>query len=699
MKITLRVFNDGGEILSKSLGEGVFRAGRSEFCDVVLPDDQVSRAAVELRVNEVAVYFTNMSSPGQVKLNGKAKETGEIADGDELAIGPYKILVAYGDAVESAPENNADAGGAPSVEGEAPADGGFGIPDVPAEGFGDAAGFGDVLSNHAEPARASEASKASSMSIGHADTDVESKPLVAKLVFTAGPKKGEELVLEAYEITFGRSKKADIYVDDERLSRVHCKIARVGMGYRLVDLESRNGTYVNGVRVLEHPLASFDEIEFGDTKLKFLIHDVMIPGMMGNESNQATSLVSVDSSPIDQTESVAIGALSPDQLLEIQAPPGEGRMFEVRGQYDNVVAKLPKVSRRTQVLAGAILGLLLIFLILPSDESNKNISKAVATAETADKLSDVKLPPAMPKEYGELSEDIQRTLEGHYNSALKAADINDFENAVAHLKSIHENLPYYKKSRELLEKYDKKLKEKRVSEAQEKAKNDEKQDLAMYLQDGVEYLKEGDFEKAGEAFNSAIVIDPTNPIAAKGLRAADAKVRDMEQLPPEIDPETEKKKVVLDLFQRAVAALQAKQYQDAINTAEQVRKIELRGDTQYLNEAKQIIDQARILQKEEFEPFLISAKEKFAEGDYNESRNLCDEMLKKDSSYEEARECVLKAKKNLSRLAKEAYTHGYILESMNRIEEAKQYWNRAKNYTRPGDDYYDKVSRKLEYYQ
>ena len=102
MKITLRVFNDGGEILSKSLGEGVFRAGRSEFCDVVLPDDQVSRAAVELRVNEVAVYFTNMSSPGQVKLNGKAKETGEIADGDELAIGMLSFYVqSYADQDES----------------------------------------------------------------------------------------------------------------------------------------------------------------------------------------------------------------------------------------------------------------------------------------------------------------------------------------------------------------------------------------------------------------------------------------------------------------------------------------------------------------------------------------------------------------------------------------------------------------------
>jgi tetratricopeptide (TPR) repeat protein len=74
-------------------------------------------------------------------------------------------------------------------------------------------------------------------------------------------------------------------------------------------------------------------------------------------------------------------------------------------------------------------------------------------------------------------------------------------------------------------------------------------------------------------------------------------------------------------------------------------------------------------------------------------------MLKRDPSYDEAKECVLKAKRQLNRLAKEAYVYGYILESMNRLEDAKQYWNRAKNYVRPGDEYYDKVNKKLDTYQ
>ncbi|MBY0371469.1 FHA domain-containing protein [bacterium] len=688
MKITVKVFQDAQTLQTKTFDEGVFRIGRSEFSDIVLADDKISRSQVELRVNETAVYFTNMASPGSVKLNGRSKETGEIADGDELSVGPYLLLIGYGGEDEQpVPEPAAEM---PAEEGAAPAEGlmeGF-LPDGEAQEA--AQGFGNAepqpeLESPAEPA-------GSFASIGAIDTDVEAKPVVAKLVFTEGPKKGEELTLEAYEVSFGRSKKADIFLDDEKLSRLHAKITRVGMGFRLIDLESHNGTFVNGMRVLEHPLASFDEIQLGSTKIRFLIHDVLA----GLDKNQVGTSLMQTGAGVDQTESVMMGgALAPDQAFEVAAHGGD-QLLEVPPVAEPM-ASSPMRNRRNQMLIGAVIGLLVVYLLLPNGERKTTVPGTEGVV--ADKAADVKIPPSMPKEYGELSEDLQRSIEGSYNSALKAADAQDWESAVGHLKSIHENLPYYKKSRELADKYAKKLKEKQVAVAQEKAKNDEKQDLAMYLQEGIEYLKEGDFERAGEAFNSAIVIDPSNAIAAKGLRAADAKVRDISQLPPEVDPEMEKKRAVLELFQRAVAALQQKQYQEAINNAEQARKVELKNDTQYLNEAKQIIDQARMLQKEEFEPFLISAKEKFAEGDYNGSRNLCEEMLKKDPSYEEASSCVLRARKNLNRLAKEAYTHGYILESMNRIEEAKQYWNRAKTYVRQGDEYYDKVVRKLDYYQ
>src|SRR5262245_19544925 len=71
-------------------------------------------------------------------------------------------------------------------------------------------------------------------------------------------------------------------------------------------------------------------------------------------------------------------------------------------------------------------------------------------------------------------------------------------------------------------------------------------------------------------------------------------------------------------------------------------------------------------EKEEFEPFLLQAKEKYAEGDFVASRDLCQEMLKRNSSYKPAKECVLKAKKELDRLRREAYANGVPPENIER---------------------------------
>ena len=96
MKVTLKIYEGASEILSRILDEGVYRAGRSEFSDIVPDSDAISRSHLELRVTSSAAYMTNMSTAGKVKVNGKARETVELADGDELSVGPYRILVFHG---------------------------------------------------------------------------------------------------------------------------------------------------------------------------------------------------------------------------------------------------------------------------------------------------------------------------------------------------------------------------------------------------------------------------------------------------------------------------------------------------------------------------------------------------------------------------------------------------------------------------
>jgi pSer/pThr/pTyr-binding forkhead associated (FHA) protein len=71
-------------------------------------------------------------------------------------------------------------------------------------------------------------------------------------------------------VTVGRSPESYIFLDDVTVSRQHAEIARGDSGYRIRDVGSLNGTYVNRVRVDAVDLRNGDEIQIGKYRFKFV---------------------------------------------------------------------------------------------------------------------------------------------------------------------------------------------------------------------------------------------------------------------------------------------------------------------------------------------------------------------------------------------------------------------------------------------
>lgn len=71
-------------------------------------------------------------------------------------------------------------------------------------------------------------------------------------------------VLTCAETIIGRQPGVDILVRDPRVSRHHCKIVIGDAGPKILDMESRNGTFVNDVQVKEIYLNDSDLIRVGD---------------------------------------------------------------------------------------------------------------------------------------------------------------------------------------------------------------------------------------------------------------------------------------------------------------------------------------------------------------------------------------------------------------------------------------------------
>ncbi|MBW3599440.1 MAG: FHA domain-containing protein, partial [Planctomycetes bacterium] len=110
-------------------------------------------------------------------------------------------------------------------------------------------------------------------------TEVLSEPRIAAwLEFT--PPSGsvsETIPLEAEAFIMGRSETADLPIDSNRVSREHAVIERRGEGWRVRDLRSTNGTFVNGTRVEESPLRDGDALVIADVEYIFRMEQESAP--------------------------------------------------------------------------------------------------------------------------------------------------------------------------------------------------------------------------------------------------------------------------------------------------------------------------------------------------------------------------------------------------------------------------------------
>lgn len=83
-------------------------------------------------------------------------------------------------------------------------------------------------------------------------------------------EKTRTLALRDELTAFGRETTCQVQLGDEKLSRKHCRIERKRGSYVLVDLSSKNGTYVNGVAVFpSRVLKDGDEIKLGEVRVIF----------------------------------------------------------------------------------------------------------------------------------------------------------------------------------------------------------------------------------------------------------------------------------------------------------------------------------------------------------------------------------------------------------------------------------------------
>jgi two-component system response regulator GlrR len=91
----------------------------------------------------------------------------------------------------------------------------------------------------------------------------------ARLSVVKGPDKGAEVVLEGQTVIIGSDETCQLRLNDGSVSRRHVELSGGPGGYRLRDLRSTNGVFIEGVQVLDAKLSDKARLTVGRSELKF----------------------------------------------------------------------------------------------------------------------------------------------------------------------------------------------------------------------------------------------------------------------------------------------------------------------------------------------------------------------------------------------------------------------------------------------
>ena len=161
-----------------------------------------------------------------------------------------------------------------------------------------------------------------------------------RLLALAGPLKDSTIPLPDGEATLGREPTNAVAVVDPSVSRKHCLLRPEEDGrFQIKDLDSRNGTLVNGQAVKQHYLRHGDEITVGDSAFLFLVE--------ADDRPAPASRVEFDeSSPTADTKIIhpkEVVYLHPDRLL---------RELPATSQVARNLNALLKISRVVHAIRG-----------------------------------------------------------------------------------------------------------------------------------------------------------------------------------------------------------------------------------------------------------------------------------------------------------------------------------------------------------
>lgn len=716
--------------------------GRADDCHIVLDDQQISRHHLKLKVKDDGVYLDKLTNLGRVTLNGNDVSTEKLSNDDAVGILDYNLMFRgisisnielnesftqkmnsipdddfpsldderteiftetieaptqkieeapledaslddelenkfedFSDEKEEEEELNSDFETL-SNDNDESSDGEFASGDSfeaqdsfgSDEGFGDDGGFGDDA--------------------GGFDSDVgESTQVFQSFASYSLKLFGEHAPYDKYkiedkEIFIGRdAEKCQIILNDSEVSSVHAVIRKNLISCVIEDLNSSNGTILNGERINKEELKNGDEFLIGSTSFTVEISNDLI------QTEQDRLM------PVDRNQEIEVEEIVEEEVDFNEMEGGNFNVEEVP-QEKSFIKRILKDKKKRPIVI--VVGLLLIYALTVEDEPKKAEEKDPKVADAKEATNEPETPDAKRN----LPPEVLEKLEQNYLLALSKYDAGEYYQAKEYLDVIVAIDPNYKETQTLVglvkQGYEEltRLKQEEQAEKERRARQLEVEKLVARAKEATE---KREVAVAESLFSQILEKDPENIDVPQMRLELDAyKQREQEKKLEEARKKAERQRMVDALAPGKALYLREDWFQAILQLEKFVRMEGMAEDL--IKEATDMINQSKINLSNIVNPLLGKARS-FKEGqDLKRAYEVYGQILRVEPSNEEALNEREEIKDTLDTRSKILYRDALISESLSLFTEAREKFEEVQQISPTDSEYYEKASEKLRDY-
>tara|TARA_R110000868_G_scaffold164359_3_gene396858 strand:+ start:3677 stop:5986 length:2310 start_codon:yes stop_codon:yes gene_type:complete len=499
--------------------------------------------------------------------------------------------------------------------------------------------------------------------------------------------------IDKNEIRIGRDpSKCDIVLPDPEVSGVHAIVRKLGSDLHIEDLQSGNGTLLNGERVNKAEIHNGDEFLIGSTTFTVKITSDLLKQEEGR-------LMPVDLNQEIEVEEIVEVDPDSDEAASLEGDAfGENAGSSSNSLFSKDALKDP-VKRKK--LLYILVGLLALWVLL--DEEQPEAPKAPETV-SKDASATPTVDPNVQKQaddaFSKLSNEEKKFIENNYILAKALFDQGKYNEALLELEKIFSLVPDYKNARQIEELAKQglaKLEELARKEQQEKERKERMAKVSDLTAKAKEATEARNKLVAEALFGEILRLDPENYDVPQMRLELEAWQKEQDRIKLEKATAVAERKRMIDSLAPSKSAFLADDWYRAIGELEKFLEIKTM-DEDLVKEATDMLKKSKSELEKQVSPLLGKARSLKEGQDLKGAYEQYKLILKFNPTQLEALNEMDAIREELFRRSQRVYREAIIAESLSLFDSAKEKFQEVQQISPTDSEYYQKATDKLKNY-